>query len=165
MPAETLDRSASPLLFALVGLAFLLPFATVSCDGARTTFTGAQLVAHTVPQGGKVAEPPDCSTEISRCVERSGSGVATAALLAAALGFVLGIVGARRGPGWCAAAGLAAVLLLGAKAVGPFGPDVTFHSGYWLTLLLFVSTTVLHGKRALARRRRRSGTRQLSGSP
>ena len=46
----------SPALFALICLGFLLPFATVSCDDARTSFTGIQLVTHTVPSGGPALE-------------------------------------------------------------------------------------------------------------
>ena len=149
-------------MFALIGLAFLLPFATVSCDDAMTSFTGVQLVTHTVPPGGTIDEPPDCSGELSRCVERSSSGLATAALVAAVLGFALGVLGVAKGPGWCAAAGLIATLLLGWKAVEPFGADVTFHSGYLSMLLLFASTSVLHVKRAWGRHRQRRLAASLS---
>ena len=71
-------------LCALVGVCFFLPFATVSCGSASTTFTGAQLVTQTVPHGGVLNED-ECSGEISHCVERSGSARMTVALLAAAL--------------------------------------------------------------------------------
>src|SRR5438309_10341169 len=68
----------SPALFALICMAFVLPFATVSCDGAETSFTGLQLVTWTVPQGGPVSES-DCSLlrpcsddepRATRCVSR-----------------------------------------------------------------------------------------------
>ena len=55
MDARALIRRwHSPVLFGLIGLCFLLPFATVSCDGAETTFTGAQLVTWSVPEGGAI---------------------------------------------------------------------------------------------------------------
>lgn len=122
-------RWLSPALFALAALAFLLPFATVSCDQAKTSFTGVQLVTHTVPQGGNVDEGADCTGDISRCVESQGSALATAAFVAALLGFALGLLRFRRGPGWCAAAGLLMTLLLGTNALEPLGPTVTFRSG------------------------------------
>ena len=131
----------------------------MSCDGAKTTFTGIQLVTHTVPRGGTVNEPPGCSADLSRCVEGRGSGLAAAAFSAALLGFALGLLGLRRGPGWCACAGLVATLLLGMEPFDIFGPDVTFHSGYYLTLLFTVWAAALHAWRRWCRRRaeRRGG--------
>src|SRR5438477_7786179 len=75
----------SPALFALICLAFVLPFATVSCDNAKTSFTGLQLVTHTVPSGGAVHEEGDCSGELGGCVESQGS-----LLAALAFGMALG---------------------------------------------------------------------------
>src|SRR5215207_8911814 len=39
----------SPAIYAAILLAFLLPFATVSCGGEEVTFTGAQLALAQVP--------------------------------------------------------------------------------------------------------------------
>jgi hypothetical protein len=148
-------RWLSPTAFAIAALAFLLPFATVSCDGKRTSFTGVQLVTHTVPNGGVLDEPGDCSTYIGTCVERASSGTATLALLAGLLGLACGLIGIARGPGWCAAVGMGAMAVLPFE--GPFlGPDVNLHSGYLLAFWTFVFVGLLHLRRAWVRRRRRT---------
>jgi hypothetical protein len=148
------SRWLSPSLFALIALCFLLPFATVSCDSASTTFTGIQLVTRTVPSGGVLSEAPDCSSDISTCVERDAANTATVALLAALAGVLLGALGIVRGPGWCGALGGVALLVLPFQ--GPFfGPNVNLHSGYASALLLFVGAGLLHVARAWRRHRRR----------
>ena len=127
-------RWFSPSLFALLALSFLLPFATVSCDSASTTFSGVQLVTHTVPRGGVLHEGPDCSTDISVCVERDAAPTATVALVAALVALLLGLLGFVRGPGWCAAVSFGALLVLPFE--GPFlGPDVGMHYGWVLALI------------------------------
>jgi hypothetical protein len=156
-----LQRWLSPSLFALVALSFLLPFATVSCDNASTTFTGAQLVTWKVPRGGVLHEAPDCSSDISVCVERSTAPTATVALVAALVGVALGLLGIVRGPGWVACVGLVAVITLPFHAI--LGPDVTTHSGYVLALLLFACAWLLHVSRALRRLRQRRTTDPLKG--
>jgi len=149
---STLRRWLSPTLFAVIGVCFLLPFATVSCDGATTTFTGIQLVTRTVPQGGAVEEGSDCSADLSTCVENNGSNTATLAFVVALIGLALGLFGIARGPGWCALVGLVAMLALPLEA--GFA-DVWFHAGYVLALILFAVTGVLHLVLALRRWRRR----------
>jgi hypothetical protein len=146
----------SPSLFALVALCFFLPFATVSCDGATTSFTGVQLVTHTVPHGGFVHEGTDCSADISVCAERDGAGTATVALAMALLGVLLGFLGIVRGPGWCAAIGAAALVKLSFAGGWFLGPDIYFHSGYDLALLLFAVAWCLHIRRAYRRAHPRS---------
>jgi hypothetical protein len=160
---NTVHRWLSPSLFALVALCFLLPFATVSCDDASTTFTGAQLVTWTVPNGGVLDEGPDCSSDISACVESTAAPPATLALLAAFAGLVLGLFGIVRGPGWCAGIGSLTVIYLPFSG-GVFGPTVTTHSGYVLALLLFLCVWVLHIVRAFRRMRRRHRARLLAAS-
>jgi hypothetical protein len=155
------ERWLSPSLFALVALCFTLPFATVSCDDATTSFTGVQLVTWTVPHGGVLNEAPDCSNDISVCVERTAAPIATFALLAAFAGLALGLFGIVRGPGWCALVGLLAVIYLPFSG-GLFGPTVTTHSGYVLALLLFICTWVLHIVRAVRRLRRRRAARPFT---
>jgi len=151
---DRLSRWLSPSLFALVGLSFLLPFATVSCDNASTTFTGVQLVTHTVPRGGVLDEAPDCSTDISVCIERETAPTATIAIAAVFAGLLLGLLGVVRGPGWCAAVGFGALLVLPFE--GPFlGPDVTMHYGWDLALTLSGVAGCLHIRRAWRRRRPR----------
>jgi hypothetical protein len=145
---SALQRWFSPALFALAALAFLLPFATVSCDGAETTFTGVQLVTETVPPAGTIASGEFLDDRI----ENDASKLAMSAFASAVLGFALAALG-RKGAGWLAASGLVSSVLLGANAFQPFGPTVVLHSGYWLTLLLFLCAAVLHASRALRRRR------------
>jgi hypothetical protein len=149
MDARTLiHRWHSPVLFGLIGLCFLLPFATVSCEGAETTFTGAQLATWSVPEG-RTMDGADLSAQ----VENDASGLALVTLAAAALGLLLGVAGVRGG-GWCAAIGLTTAILAARNAFTLFGPDVTFHEGYTFTVLLFLWAWVLHGARAWRRLRR-----------
>jgi hypothetical protein len=155
-----IERWLSASLFALAALCFLLPFATVSCDDARTTFTGMQLVTRTVPRGGALREGADCSSDISVCVERAAAPTATVALVAALAGVALGLLRIGRGPGWCALVGLGAIVALPFEG-GWLGPKVTTHVGYDLALLLFASVWFLHVcSSGLGRRR---GVRPLKG--
>jgi hypothetical protein len=149
-------RWLSPSLFALVALCFFLPFATVSCDDATTSFTGVQLVTHTVPSGGAVNEGSDCSSDISVCVERDAATTATVALAMAFVGVLLGLLGISRGPGWAAAVGAIALIKLQFAGGFIFGPDIYTHSGYQLALLLFAFAGCLHIRRAYRRKRPRS---------
>ncbi len=142
---RAVTRWHSTTVFALIGLAFLLPFATVTVGGCgptttTTTFSGAQLVTWSVPHNAGTST--------------TASAAATAALVAAVLGFVLAAFAVAKGPGWCAAAGLSATLLL-AAAVSSDADSVRFHSGYELILLLFLWASVLHLARATKRARRR----------
>ena len=138
----------------MIAVCFALPFATVSCDNASTTFTGIQLVTHTVPRGGVLDEAPDCSTDISACVERDASTTATIAFALALGGLVLGLLGFVRGPGWCAAGGAGALLVLPFE--GPWlGPDVAMHYGWDLAVSLAVLAGCVHLRRAWRRRARR----------
>jgi hypothetical protein len=138
-----------PTVFAAVVIAFCFPFATVSCDSAHTTFTGMQLVTHTVPHGGTFHdEDTGKPTEISDRVESQSSITATLVLLIALTGVALG-VRRKRGTGWCALVGLVLTLVLGANTSLA---DVTYHWGYWSTMLLFVWACVVHVGRAARRR-------------
>jgi hypothetical protein len=129
----------------------LLPFATVSCDNAKTTFTGVQLVTRTVPRGGGLSEA-DCSTDISTCVEKKGSRPAALALVSVLIGFALGVLGVEKGPGWCAGIALLSLLVL-SRHVFSFGSaDVTPHAGFGLAVLLTTWATFLHMIRAALRK-------------
>jgi hypothetical protein len=134
-------------LYVLVGICLFLPFATVSCDEASTTFTGSQLVTQTVPQGG-VLHKEKCSGELSDCVERNSSPKMTVALLAAALGSLLLAFGVARGPGWCAAVGFGAMLSLLGPGFDLQGPDVRYHWGCGAMLLLFLVVWIGSGVRS-----------------
>jgi hypothetical protein len=149
-------RWHSPSLFTLIALCFLLPFATVfvvsGCGTqpeSSTKFTGAQLVTHTVPDGGK---DPDCSRDISVCVERAGATTADVAFGAAILGLILGLLGIERGPGRCASLGLGALVWLFGDFVTLTDDDFSPHAGYWLALLLFLWAGLVHLRRAWRRR-------------
>jgi hypothetical protein len=147
----------SPALFALICVCFVLPFATVSCNGAETSFTGVQLATRTVPVGGHV-DGSGCSADIGTCVEQKGSSLALVALVAAVVGLLLGLFGAAKGPGWCAASGIAAMVGIGIRGFDPLGPTVTFRIGYWLILLLFLTVGCTHVVYARHRRRSRRGS-------
>ena len=154
MREHVLRRLVSPLLFALVGFSFLVPFATVSCDNARTSFTGVQLVTRSVPPGGLV-EDEGKRFQLGDRVEDDASIQAAVALAAAVVGVVLGALGVSRGPGICAAVGLVAMVLLAAQAFQPLGPTVDFDVGFALAFALYLLLAVLHAALALERRRRR----------
>ena len=132
----------TPVLFAVAGLAFLLPGATVSACGLSndSTFTGIQLVTHTAPSPGPYVY--ECTNDPSGWLNLWGPLLAAIVLTAAVLGFLLSAIHARAGPGWCAAMGLLALLFAGASFLGPFGPAADPHSGYWVVLLAFVTAGV-----------------------
>src|SRR5215831_5374509 len=152
-------RLHSPSLFTLIALCFLLPFGTVFIDGCQsnlhstTTFTGAELVTHSVPNGGK---DPDCSRDISVCVERAAATTADVAFGAAIVGLILGLLGIERGPGWCASVGLGALVVLFGDLVSLSDDDFSLHAGYELALLLFLWAGLVHLRRAVKRSRRPS---------
>jgi len=137
-----------PTVFAAVFVAFCLPFATVSCNGAQTTFTGMQLVTHTVPHGGTFKDDNGRKSELSDRVESNSSLTATIVLLLAAGGLAFGLLG-MRGTGWCASLGLLFTLALGLNIADA---DVTYRPGYWSTLLLFVWACLVHIGRAIRNR-------------
>jgi hypothetical protein len=136
----------SPVVFAGIVAAFFLPFATVSCEGAETTFTGVQLVTKTVPEGGVIDEEEG---EISDRVESESSGVAAIIIFVAVAGFIIGAFGIERGPGWIAALGIILTIVLGANTEQA---DVQYLVGYKLVFALFIWAGVLHLARALGRR-------------
>jgi hypothetical protein len=144
-----LKRWISPSLFALAALSFFLPFATVSCDGAQTSFTGIQLVTHTVPAGGSI-DADGCAADLTTCIERKTSTAAGVALLAALVGLGLGYLGIVRGPGWCAAVALGALVYL--PLADPLAGEEP-HSGYKLAFTCLLFAGMLHIGRAFARGR------------
>jgi hypothetical protein len=135
-----------PFLFGLALLAFFLPFATVSCDGAQTTFTGIQLVTETVPAGGTTND----GRSLGEQVEDEASLLAMTAFAAAVVGFGLALIGVTKGPGWLAAAGLVATVLLGLKPLQSLA-DVTYLSGYLLAFLCFFAASLVYAVRAVKR--------------
>jgi hypothetical protein len=148
----TLGRLASPTLFALIALAFFLPFATVSCDGRTTHTTGIQLVTRTVPYGGRLDLAGDCEDYIGQCVEAKASNTATVAFLAALAGLVLGALGIVRGPGWCALVGFGAILVLPFE--GLFA-DISLEAGWIVAFFGFLTLGIGHAVWAIRRGRRR----------
>lgn len=127
-------------------MCFLLPFATVSCEGAETTFSGAQLATWSVPEGGTLGE-----TDIGTQVEDEASALAAIALAAVVLGIVIGALRLPWGEGCCACAGLVLMLVLALKAANSMA--TTLHGGYGTVLLLFIWAAVLHARRAWIDRR------------
>jgi hypothetical protein len=154
-----LGRRVSPTLFAVIALAFFLPFATVSCDGATTHTTGIQLVTHTVPNGGTIREP-DCEY-IGQCVENEASDTATVALAAALLGLLFGLLGFVRGPGWFALIGLGAIVFMPFE--GLFA-DISLEAGWIVAFFGFLTAWIVHTVWAVRRgRRRRREKKAIAG--
>jgi hypothetical protein len=150
--STTTRRLLSPTLFAVIALAFFLPFATVSCDGATTHTTGIQLVTHTVPHGGTLDAGEDCQGYIGQCVEHKASNTATVAFVAALLGLVLGLLGIVRGPGWCALVGFGAMVLMPFQ--GMFA-DISLEAGWVIAFFGFQAAGIGHAVWAVRRGRRR----------
>jgi hypothetical protein len=153
-----IHRWHSPTVFTLIALCFLLPFGTVfvvgGCGGTNlnssTKFTGAQLVTRTVAHGGR---DPDCGRDISVCVEQAAATAAEVAFGAAIVGLILGLLGIARGPGWCAAVGLFALLVLWMSLSNLQEDSLSTHAGYSLALLLFLWAGLVHLRRAVKRAR------------
>jgi hypothetical protein len=164
---DRIHRWHSPSVFTLVALCFLLPFATVtfvsSCSASghgTTSFTGIQLVKHTVPSGTGTGE---CGARqrtnwvgkaINTCVDQAAATTAEIAFGAAIVGLLLGLVGFAGGPGWCAAVGLAALVQIPVVSLGDY--EVSPRSGYWLALSLFSGAGILHLRRWGERRPKRA---------
>ena len=154
-------RLGTVTLFGAALLAFLLPFATVSC-GDPVTFTGLELATATVAD--------DTSTfaerEFAADVESNGTLVALLALGAVATGLVLAACGVR---GWGASAivGLLALLLLPWVAASGLA-DFAVHEGYVFSAAA-LTAVVVRRRVAAVRRRRREGIRAwpavLAGVP
>jgi hypothetical protein len=141
----------SPALFALICISFAFPFATVSCDNAKTSFTGVQLVTFTVPAGGTL-DTDECRGDISGCIERHGAPPAMLALLMALGGLILGLRGREKGPGWLATGGMLAMLWIAFDGAASM-VTIDFRIGYVLIVLLFLAAMCVHGVKALRRRR------------
>jgi hypothetical protein len=154
----TIGRMLSPTLFAVIALAFFLPFATVSCDGATTHTTGIQLVTRTVPNGGKLDLYGDCEGSIGQCVEAKASNTATVAFVAALVGLVLGLLGIVRGPGWCGLVGFVAIFALPFE--GLFA-DISLEAGWVIAWFGFLAAGIGHAVWALRRGRRRRREKKL----
>ena len=138
-----LRRRMSPAVFAVVALAFFLPFATVSCGGDETTFTGIQLVTRSAPPSG--------DTELDAGIEGRAS-LALAVLVAAVAGALLGVAGVSWllfRPGVCATVGLLGTVALPFE---PLGPDVVLRVGYLTVLFGFMLLAGLHISLVLARK-------------
>ena len=170
---DRIHRWHSPSVFTLIALCFLLPFATVtlvsSCSYSghgQTSFTGIQLVTHTVPPGtGTGACGPTTrnyvGSAINTCVENSAMGWGVLAFGAALVGLVLGLLGVARGPGWCATVGAGALLLI---VVSLHDYEVSPKPGYWLALSFFGWAWILHLRRMWARIRA-SHAQRMGGLP
>jgi hypothetical protein len=98
---------AAAVAFAVALFAFVLPFATVSCDDARVEPTGADLVLRSAPE--TEGSPPE-GADLGELVVAYGGGLATAAFLA----FVVSLLGVVRSwpGGWATFGGLVGVAAL-----------------------------------------------------
>lgn len=100
-------RRVASVLFAVALLAFVLPFAVVSCDGSRVEPTGAELMLRTAPESEGL--PPE-GVALGELVVAYGGGLATAAFLAFALSLVAAVRAWRAG--WAPLAGIVGVAAL-----------------------------------------------------
>lgn len=139
-------RLGTVTLFAAALLAFLLPFATVSC-GDPVTFTGLELATATVADDTHTTAEREFAAEI----QSDGTLLALLALSAAATGLALAALGVR---GWGASSlvGLLALLLLPWVA-GAAWADFAVHEGYVFSVAAL--TAVVARRRVAAVRRRR----------
>ena len=143
---DRVRRWLSPTLFALIALCFLLPFGTVdSCEGSeiQASFTGIQIVTRSPHMTGWAGDPymRQERARWKREVVKIGSGPAEVAFGAAIVGLVLGLLGVAGG-GWCAVAGIGALLVFLARWNDDF--ELNPQSGVKFALLLFVLAGIFH---------------------
>jgi Tol biopolymer transport system component len=137
-----ISRWSSSTIFGGIVLAFLLPFATVSCGNEEVTFTGVELALRQVPdQTAPTAQSGDES--LPAMIEEESGGPALIAFAAAIAGLVLALAH-RRGGGFAAVIGLSAILLLAWDLVTTLA-DVEIHYGYVLAMVGFLAAATYHG--------------------
>jgi hypothetical protein len=142
-----MSRVLSGAAFAAAILAFTLPFGLVSsCDGGEVRFTGAELATFSVPADDAQ------DAELRDSLEHGAGLFAIAALVAAAFGLVLSILG-RPGAGVSAAIGLVATQLV-LYAIVAVADDGDLFVGYWLALISSVVAAAVCLIRDIRARRR-----------
>ncbi|HEX6724407.1 MAG TPA: hypothetical protein VF073_04115 [Gaiella sp.] len=146
------SRLAVSTLFAAALLAFLFPFATVSC-GDPVTFTGIELATARVADDTPTADQREFADEI----ESNGTVLALVALAAIALGLGLAVAQVR-GFGLAALVGLGALLLLPWSAAFALA-DFQVHGGYVLAVGATAGVVSIR-RGAAVRRRHREGRRR-----
>ena len=141
------SRLTASTLFAAALLAFLLPFATVSC-GEPVTFTGLELAT------GRVADdaPSAGQREFGDEIESNGTVLALIALVASAVGLVLALAQVR-GVGPAAFVGALALLLLPWSAAAALA-DFAVHGGYVLATGALTAIVAIRRVDAVRRRHR-----------
>lgn len=147
MSKARISRWGSATIFAGIVLAFLLPFATVSCSDDEVTFTGAQLAFGQVPE----EDDPSAAGSFAEDVEKEATPWAFLALASAVTGLALGIAG-RRGGGIAAVVGLLGMSMLLWSAAANL-VDVDLHAGFVLSVLGYLAAAVAHAVASLRRRR------------
>ena len=137
-----------PALYILIIFSFLLPFFNLSCGGQKVmSLTGIQLVTGTQYDqkemfGGSKQEKVDAEP------------LAILALLSAIVGLVIGLIKTKNynlASIIISAVGVILLLLLMNKLniditeKGRGMVTIDFLFGYWFTLLLFISSGIIHG--------------------
>ncbi len=139
-------KKLSPAILGLALLGYLLPFATVSCQGQKVaSFTGTELVFGTTLQQPQMFGPP-------KAQRIDSEPLAVLAFLSCLAAFGLGFAKSRNSEiGTAAVAGVSFFILMLLKSKledqalrrsgGAF--QVTYEFGFWLVVLSSVAAGVL----------------------
>ena len=157
-----MSRSVSLVLFALILVAFALPFGTVSCQGPPVKFTGYQLATWRVPETTPPATTDD-GKSLPAEIERTSSGLTLIMLLSAVMGLALGLA-SHRGGGVTVAIGLTATALLCGRVGDLFSADVEPGLGFKLATGLYAALAAWHVALRLLRHRIDSAVTRHGGA-
>ena len=147
-PRRRLRVNAASVLFAAAALAFLLPFATVSCHGETVSFTGIELATRTIEADPAAAREPDKG--LAGDVEDAEGTYALMALVFL-VGGVVSVAARGRGGGFALAALLSLLVLL----LDAADTEADIQIGYWLALASVCGAGVLLLWSSLRERRQR----------
>lgn len=150
---QVLVGGLGPALFALAGVAFLLPGATLSDCAGSTTVTGWELATHTTPRISSFHG--FCTNDYAGLLSGSWAYIATATLVLTAFGFALAVAQLkfariRAGPIFlCAWAALFAMVVASLSSLDIWGPVVEPRSGAWVAFSALAASASWYGVRSL----------------
>lgn len=141
-PAALVSRCVSPAMFAVILIAFALPFGTVSCEGPPVSFTGYELATWRVQQTSPPATTDD-GKSLPGEVERRSSLVTLIMLASAIVGLALGLAN-RFGAGIAATTGITTTALLWGRMGELFSADVEPRIGFKLATGAYILLAAWH---------------------